>query len=94
MTTESSQAGRRCQLIVRGDCGPLTERMVGDAAIGTGGGCTSLIVSARDDSDLYGLPGRIQDLGLHQISLHEAGGTQAVPVSRCGRVLPIRGPSP
>ena len=79
MTTEVSEGGHRYQLIVRGDCGPLTERLSRDAAIGTGGGCTSLIVSARDDSELYGLLDRIQDLGLHLISLNEAGGTQAVP---------------
>ena len=79
MTTELSETGRRYQLIVRGECGLLTDCLSGDAAIGTGDGCTSLIVSARDDSDLYGLLDRIQDLGLHLISLHEAGGTQAVP---------------
>jgi hypothetical protein len=79
VTTEVSEGSRRYQLIVRGECGPLTERLSGDAAIGTGGGCTSLIVSARDDSELYGLLDRIQDPGLHLISLNEAGGTEAVP---------------
>ena len=79
MTTEFSETGHRYQLIVRGECGPLTERLSGDAAIGTGGGCTSLIVSARDDSELYGLLDRIQGLGLHLISLNEAGGTEAIP---------------
>ena len=79
MTTQFSQTGHRYQLIVRGECGPLTERLAGDAATETGDGCTSLIVSARDDSDLYGLLDRIQDLGLHLIILDQAGGTQAVP---------------
>ena len=60
-------------------CGPLTEWLFGDAAIETGNGCTSLIFSARDDSYLYGLLDRIQDLGLHLISLYEIGGTEAVP---------------
>ena len=79
MTTEFSEAGHRYQLIARGECGHLTERLSGDAATGTGDGCTSLIVSARDDSELYGLLDRIQDLGLHLISLNEADGTEAVP---------------
>jgi hypothetical protein len=79
MTTELSETGHRYQLIVRGECWPLTEWLVGGAAIGTGDGCTTLIVSARDDSELCGLLDRIQDLGLHLISLHEIGGTQAVP---------------
>jgi hypothetical protein len=65
--------------MVRGECGPLTEWLPGDAATGTGDGCTSLIVSARDDSELYGLLDRIQDLGLHLVTLDEAGGTEAVP---------------
>ena len=79
MTTESSETGRRDQLILRGECGPLTEWLFGDAAIETGNGRTSLIFSARDDSELYGLLDRIQDLALHLISLYEIGGTEAVP---------------
>ena len=61
MTTDVSETGHRYQLMVRGECGPLTEWLFGDA----GDGGTSLIVSARDDSDLYGVLDRIQDLGLH-----------------------------
>jgi len=34
---------------------------------------------ARDDSELYGLSDRIQDRGLHLVTLDEAGGTEAVP---------------
>jgi len=84
VTTEFSEIGHRYQLMVRGECGPLTESLFGDAAIETGHGCTSLIVSARDDSELYGLLDRIQDLGLHLITLDEVGGTDAVPL------LPLR----
>ena len=79
MTTESSGTGHRYQLILRGECGPLTEWLFGDAAIETGNGCTCPIFSARDDSELFGLLDRIQDLALHLISLYEIGGTEAVP---------------
>ena len=79
MTTEVSETGHRYQLVVRGECGPLTEWLFGEAAIGTGDGGTSLIVSARDDSELYGLLDRIQDLGLHLITLDEVGRTEAIP---------------
>jgi hypothetical protein len=79
VTTEVSETGHRYQLLVRGECGPLTEWLFGDAAIGTGHGCTSLIFSARDDSDLYGLLDRIQGRGLHLVTLDEVGGTEAVP---------------
>jgi len=79
MTTQLSQTGHRYQLIARGECGPLTEWMSGDAAIEPGNDFTNLTVSARDDSELYGLLGRIQDLGLHLITLNEIGGTETVP---------------
>jgi len=79
VTTEFSETGHRYQLMVRCGCGSVTERLPGDAAIGTGDGGTSLIVSARDDSELYGPLDRIQDLGLHLVTLDEAGGTEAVP---------------
>ena len=79
MTTEFSQTGHRYQLILRGECGPLEEGLFGDAAIESGNGSTSLIFSARDDSEFFGLLDRIQDLALHLISLYEIGGTEAVP---------------
>ena len=79
VTTEFSETGHRYQVIVGGECGPLTAWLFGDAAIQTGHGRTSLTFSDLDDSDLYGLLDRIQDLGLHLISLCEIGGTEAVP---------------
>ena len=75
MTTEVSETGHRYRLMVRGACGPLTEWLPGDAATGTGDGCTSLIVSARDDSELYGLHDRSQDVALHLIGLNQIGGS-------------------
>jgi hypothetical protein len=40
-----------------------------------GVGCTSIAFSARDDSELYGLLDRIQDVALHLISLNQIGGS-------------------
>ena len=94
MTTEVSETGHRYQLMVRGECGPLTEWLFGDAAIGTGDDCTSPIVSARDDSELYGLLDRIQDLGLRLVTLNEVGGTEAVPHLPLRAVLAHPGASP
>jgi len=73
VTTGFSESGYWYQLILRGDCGPLTAWLFGDAAIASGGGCTSVIFSARDDSELYGLLDRIQDVALHLISLYQIG---------------------
>ena len=94
VTTGFSEPGYRYQLILRGECGPLTAWLFGDAVIESGDGCTSVIFSARDDSELYGLLDRIQDLGLHLISLHEVGGTQAGPrlPLRAGLALPGASP--
>jgi hypothetical protein len=75
VTTGFSEPGYRYQLILRGECGPLTAWLFGDAAIESGGGCTSVAFSARDDSDLYGLLDRIQDVAFHLISLNQIGGS-------------------
>lgn len=79
MTTRGQRDRPPYQLILRGECGPLTEPLFSAAAIETGNGRTSLIFTARDDSDLYGLLDRIQDLGLRLISRCEIDGTEAVP---------------
>ena len=65
--------GYRYQLVLSGECGPLTAWLFGDAAIESGDGCTSVICSVRDDSELYGLLDRIQDVALHLISLNQIG---------------------
>ena len=66
MTTGFSEPGYRYQLILRGECGPLTAWLSGD-------GWTSVIFSVRDDSELYGLLDRIQDVAPHLISLNQIG---------------------
>ena len=74
VTTRFTEPGYRYQLILRGECGPLTAWLFGDAAaIESGDGCTSVIFSARDDSELYGLLDRIKDVALHLISLNQIG---------------------
>ena len=43
MTTGFSEPGYPYQLILRGDCGPLTAWLSGDVVIESGDGCTSII---------------------------------------------------
>jgi hypothetical protein len=81
MNTQSSDAGYRYQLVVRGECGLLLAGWFGHAAIESGWGRTSISFSVRDDSELYGLLDRIQDLALHLISLNEVGSAAATPRS-------------
>jgi hypothetical protein len=73
VTTGFSALGYQYQLVLRGECGPLAAGLFGEVAIESGDGCTSIIFSARDDSELYGLLDRIQDAALHLISLNQIG---------------------
>jgi hypothetical protein len=68
--------GYRYQIILRGECGPLVAGLFGDTAIECGDGRTRLIAAVRDDSGLYGLLDRIQDLALHLVSLNELDGAE------------------
>jgi hypothetical protein len=47
VTAGFSEPGYRYQVILRGECGPLAAWLFADAAIESGGGCTSVIFSAR-----------------------------------------------
>jgi len=69
-----SDTDYRYRIILRGECGALMAGMLGDAAVESGRGCTSITVTVRDDSGLYGLIDRIQDLALHLVSISELGG--------------------
>ena len=68
--------GYRYQIILRGECGPLIAGLFGDVAIECSHGRTCIIAAVRDDSGLYGLLDRIQDLALHLVSLHELDGAE------------------
>jgi hypothetical protein len=69
-----SNTGYRYRIILRGECGPLLAALFGDATIESSCGRTCIIAAVRDDSGLYGLLDRIQDLALHLVSLNEFGG--------------------
>lgn len=58
---------------MRGECRSLLAGLVGDAVVDCGRGCTCVTVSVRDDSELYGLLDRFQDVALHLVSLSEIG---------------------
>jgi len=71
VTTGFSEPGYRYQLILRGECGPLTAWLFGDAAIESGGGCTVIIRSlspmARRIVKLRGLDlANLRELSLGQ----------------------------
>ncbi len=77
-----SNTGYRYRIILRDECGPLIAALFGDAAIESSCGCTCIIAAVRNDSGLYSLLDRIQDLALHIVSLNELGGeteTRAPP---------------
>ncbi|MGO8883440.1 MAG: hypothetical protein ACLPUO_04605 [Streptosporangiaceae bacterium] len=71
--TTLSEAGYRYRIILRGECGSLLAGVLGEATIETGRGRTCVIASVRDESELYGLLDRFQDLALHLVSLTELG---------------------
>ena len=73
INTTRSDTGYRYRIILRGECGSLLAGLIGDADIECGHGCTSVTASVRDDSELYGLLDRFQDVALHLVSLTEVG---------------------
>ncbi len=97
MKTALSDAGYRYRISLRGECGPLVAGLFGDVAIESGQGWTWIIASVRDESELYGLLDRFQDLALHLVSLNELGVVEAaVPAGSgavCGDGVPERGPT-
>jgi hypothetical protein len=66
-----SNTTMRYQIIVRGECGMLLAGIVDDLAAESSHGRTRVVVSVRDESELYGLLDRLQDLAVHIISLNE-----------------------
>ena len=66
-------------VVVRGECGPVTQRLLGDVTIEAGRGYTTIIFPDRDATELYGLLDRIQDLALHLISIRRSPAPQPYP---------------
>jgi hypothetical protein len=66
-----SNTTMRYQIIVRGECGMLLAGIVDDLTAESSHGRTRIVISVRDESELYGLLDRLQDLAVHIISLNE-----------------------
>ena len=66
-----SNTTMRYQIIVRGEFGMLLAGIVDDLTAESSHGRTRVVVSIRDESELYGLLDRLQDLAVHIISLNE-----------------------
>jgi len=71
--TTLSDTGSRYRIILRGECRSLLAGILGHATIESGRGRTRVLVWVRDESELYGLLDRFQDLALHMVSLKELG---------------------
>ena len=80
MSTEFT--GYLYHVVVRGECGPVTQQLFGDVTIEVGRGYTTIVFPDRDASELYGLLDRIQDLGLHLISIRRSAAPQPYPIRR------------
>jgi hypothetical protein len=61
----------RYRIILRGECQHLLTGLLDGARVESGQGCTSVLASVRDDSELYGLLDRLQEFALHIVSLNE-----------------------
>ncbi len=63
----------RYRIILRGECKRLLTGISGELSVECGRGWTCVMASVRDESELYGLLERFQDLALHLVSLNELG---------------------
>ena len=79
VSTEFTGTRYLYHVVVTGECGPLTQRMFGDVTVEVSRGYTTIVLPARDVSDLNGLLDVIQDLGLHLISLRRSAAAQPHP---------------
>lgn len=79
--TTFSDTTLRYRIVLRGECSMLLTGIADELAVETGHGLTRIVVSVRDESGLYGLLDRLQDLALHIVSLTELGVDPATPRS-------------
>ena len=71
--TMINDTARQYRITLRGECGQLLSGIVDTVAIESRRGWTCMVVSVRDESELYGMLDRFQDLALHIVSLNELG---------------------
>ena len=64
-----SGTGYRYRIVLSGECGSLVAALFADVTIELARGCTCITACVQDDSELYGLIHRFEDLALHLISL-------------------------
>jgi hypothetical protein len=83
MSTPS--ATRHYRIVVRGECGGLLAGLIEEAAIESGGGLTFIVAPVRDQSELYGLLDRLQELALHIVSLADLGASATSEAATPGR---------
>ncbi len=69
--TAFSGTGYRYRIVLSGECGSLVAALFTDVTIEPARGRTCITACVQDDSELYGLIHRFEDLALHMISLGE-----------------------
>jgi hypothetical protein len=71
--TLPNRARDQYRIVIRGECGPLLAGALDELAIESGRGWTSVVASVRDQCELYGFLDRLQEFGLHLVSLNLLG---------------------
>jgi hypothetical protein len=69
----SANHRQRYRIILRGECQQLLTSILDGFSVESGRGWTCIMASVRDESELYGLIDRLQELALHIVSLNELG---------------------
>jgi alkylhydroperoxidase/carboxymuconolactone decarboxylase family protein YurZ len=64
---------QRYRIVARGESPVLLGGVADGLQIESGRGWTSVVASVRDESELWGLLGRFQDLAMHLASINELG---------------------
>jgi hypothetical protein len=82
-----STPGAAChyRIVVRGECGGLLADLIEGAAIESGEGLTFIVALVRDQSELYGLLDRLQELALPIVSLTDLSAPASSPAATPGR---------
>ena len=103
--TAFSGTGYRYRIVLSGECGPLVAALFADVTIESARGCTCITACVQDDSGLYGLIHRFEDLALHLISLGQLDVAEAAdtlgrspgpspPTTRAAAAREVTGLSP